>query len=77
MTMQPRPNNVIDQRKQAMRKHMNAAVAWAGGGAAGGIVLGLLMSSWSVVIIGFVLAVVGGFVNYNKAKKIVNHVDQY
>lgn len=77
MTMQPRPNNPIEQRKQAMRKHMNQAVAWTGGGLAGGALLGILASSWSLFIIVFVIGVVGGFVNYNKAQRIVNHVDEY
>ncbi|GAA1179033.1 hypothetical protein CGLAUT_08135 [Corynebacterium glaucum] len=77
MTMQPRPNNPIERRKQEMRKHMNAALAWGGGGVAGGVALGLIFSSWPLFILGFVVAVVGGFVNYNKAQKIVNHVDEY
>lgn len=76
--MQPRPNNPIEQRKQEMRKYMNAAVAWAGGGVAGGVLLFFLAGhSWFLLTLGLVLAVVGGFVNYNRAQKIVNHVDEY
>lgn len=77
MTMQPRPNNPIEQRKQAMRKHMTAAAAWTGGGVVGGLVLALLTSTWSLLVLGFVIGVVGGYVNWNKAQKIVNHVDEY
>ena len=77
MTMQPRPYNPIEQRKQAMRKHMNAAAAWTGGGVVGGVALLLLTGQWSLLILGFVVAVVGGYVNWNKAQKIVNHVDEY
>lgn len=78
MTMQPRPNNSIEQRKQDMRKYMNAAVAWAGGGVAGGVLLFFLAGhSWSLLILGFVAAVVGGYVNWDRAQKIINHVDEY
>lgn len=42
MTLQPRPNNPIEARKQAVRTYSRNAVLWAGGGVAGGIVLGLL-----------------------------------
>lgn len=78
MTMQPRPNNPIEQRKQQMRKYMNSAVAWAGGGLAGGVILFFLANhSWALLILGFVVAAVGGFVNYNRAQQIVNHVDKY
>ena len=77
MTMQPRPNNPTEMRKQAMRKYMNNAAMWAGGGVAGGVVLALLTQTWSLLIIGFVIAVVGGWTNWNKAQKIVNHVDEY
>ncbi len=77
MTLQPRPNNPIEARKAAVRQYSRNAVLWAGGGVAGGIVLGLLMSSWTVLILGFVVAVAGGLTNWNKVQKIVNHKDQY
>ena len=77
MTLQPRPNNPIEARKAAVRQYSRNAVLWAGGGVAGGIALGLLMSSWTVLIIGFVVAVAGGLTNWNKVQKIVNHKDQY
>lgn len=77
MTMQPRPNNPIDQRKAAVRQYSRNAALWAGGGVAGGIAFGLLFSSWTVFFIGLVVAVAGGFANWNKVQKIVNHKDQY
>ena len=77
MTLQPRPNNPIEARKQAVRTYSRNAAIWAGGGVAGGIVLGLLAGSWTVLILGFVIAVVGGDVNWNKVQRIVNHQDQY
>ena len=77
MTMQPRPHNPIEQRKAAVRKYSRNAAVWAGGGVAGGIALGLLMGSWSIFILGLVIAVAGGLVNWNKVQKIVNHRDNY
>lgn len=77
MTMQPRPNNPIEQRKAAVRKYSRNAVAWVGGGVIGGAALALLASSWTWLIIGLVLAVVGGVANYRKVQNIVNHRDNY
>lgn len=77
MTMQPRPNNPIDQRKAAVRQYSRNAALWAGGGVAGGIAFGLLFDTWTVFFIGLVVAVAGGFANWNKVQKIVNHKDQY
>ena len=77
MTLQPRPNNPIEARKQAVRTYSRNAAIWASGGVAGGIVLGLRAGSWTVLILGFVIAVVGGYVNWNKVQRIVNHQDQY
>lgn len=77
MTMQPRPNNPIEQRKAAVRHYSRNAALWAGGGVAGGIALGLLAGSWTIFILGLVIAVAGGAVNWNKVQRIVNHKDQY
>ncbi|WP_018297050.1 hypothetical protein [Corynebacterium lubricantis] len=77
MSMQRRNPNPIQSRKDAVRKYSRNAVLWAGGGVVGGIALGLLMSSWTLLIIGFVVAVVGGVVNYNKVQKIIKHKDNY
>lgn len=75
--MQRRNPNPIQARKDAVRKYSRNAVVFAGGGIVGGIALGLLFSSWTILILGFVIAVVGGVVNYNKVQKIVNHKDNY
>ncbi|MHA2789328.1 hypothetical protein ACXZ66_09310 [Corynebacterium sp. S7] len=75
MSMQRRNPNPIQSRKDAVRKYSKNAVLWAGGGVVGGIALGLLFGSWTLVIIGFVVAVIGGVVNYNKVQKIIKHKD--
>jgi len=77
MTMQPRPNDPIAQRKAAVRQYSRNAVLWAGGGVAGGIALGLIFSSWTFLFLGLVVAVAGGFTNWNKVQRIVSHKDQY
>ena len=77
MTMQRRPNNPIEQRKQAVRKYTRNAALSVGGGVVGGVALALLASSWTWLILGLVVAVVGGVWNWNKVQKIVNHRDNY
>lgn len=77
MTIQPRPNNPIEQRKAAVRKYSRNAALWAGGGVVGGIAFGLIFSSSAVLILGFVVAVAGGVTNWNKVQRIVNHKDEY
>lgn len=76
MTMQPRPNNPIEKRKADVRKYSRNTALWVAGGVGGGALMFLISgfgSAW--LIIGFVLAVVGGLYNYNKVRKIVNHKD--
>lgn len=75
MTMQHRPNSPIEQRKQAVRRYSRNAVLSVGGGVVGGVALGLLFTSWTWLILGLVVAVAGGFYNWNKIQKIVNHRD--
>lgn len=75
--MQRRNPNPIQARKDAVRKYSKNAVLFAGGGVVGGVALGLLMGSWTILVLGLVVAVVGGFVNYNKVQKIVNHQDPH
>lgn len=77
MTLQPRPNNPIEQRKQAVRRYSRNAVVWAGAGVTGGVALALLAHSWFFLAVGLVVAVAGGWSNYAKVQKIVNHRDQY
>ena len=75
--MQPRPNDPSAPRTAAVRPSSRNAVLWAGGGVAGGIAFGLIFSSWTFLFLGLVVAVAGGFTNWNKVQRIVNHKDQY
>ncbi|MDY5786543.1 MULTISPECIES: hypothetical protein [unclassified Corynebacterium] len=77
MTLQPRPNNPIEQRKQAVRRYSRNAVVWAGGGLAGGLALAVLLNSWLFLALGLIAAVAGGWSNYSKVQKIVNHRDNF
>lgn len=77
MTLQPRPNNPIEQRKQAVRRYSRNAVVWAGGGVAGGVALALLTQTWFFLAVGLVIAVAGGWANYSRVHKIINHRDHY
>lgn len=80
MTLQPRPNNPIEARKQAVRKYSRNAVVWSGGGVVGGVALGFLLGSpfsFTILVLGLVIGIVGGFVNYNKVQRIINHKDNY
>ncbi|GAB2504058.1 hypothetical protein CATRI_08560 [Corynebacterium atrinae] len=75
--MQRRPNNPIEQRKQAVRKYTRNAAVSVGVGVVGGVALGLLFTSWTFLILGMVVAVAGGYINWSKVQKIVNHQDNY
>lgn len=78
MTLQPRPHNPIEARKQAVREHSRNAVISVGGGVVGGVVLGLIFPSfWLWFSLGLVVAVVGGVYNYVKVQQIINHQDEY
>ena len=73
MTMQQRPNNPIAQRKQQVRKHSRNAVISVAGGLGAGVVLGVLsanLAAW--MVLGLIIAVVGGAYNWLKIQKIVN-----
>lgn len=76
MTMQPRPNNSIQQRKDKVRKHARNGVISVAAGVGGGLLLGFVFASSSFwIILGFVIAVVGGAYNAYKVNRIVNHKD--
>ncbi|MFH0410881.1 hypothetical protein ACG98H_02050 [Corynebacterium sp. L4756] len=74
MTMQPRPNNPIELKKQKVRKHARNGVISVVAGVGGGLLAGLVLvgSSWLWLSIGLVVAVVGGVSNWMKIQKIVN-----
>ena len=74
MSMQQRPNNPIAQRKQQVRKHSRNAVVCVVGGLGVGAVLGVLSAArfWAWMLVGAIVAVVGGGYNWLKIQKIVN-----
>jgi len=74
MSMQQRPNNPIAQRKQQVRKHSRNAVVCGAGGIGVGAVLGVLSAAsfWAWMLVGAIVAVVGGGYNWLKIQKIVN-----
>lgn len=76
MTMQPYPRNPIEQRKAAVRKYSRNGVIAVAGGVIGGAALWVLIDPMFMVL-GLIVAVVGGFVNYRRVQKIVNHRDEY
>ena len=74
MNMQQRPNNPIAQRKQQVRKHSRNAVVCVVAGLGVGAVLGVLSAAsfWAWMLVGAIVAVVGGGYNWLKIQKIVN-----
>lgn len=78
MSMQPTSHNPIDRRKAAVRKYSKNGLISVSAGIGGGVLFAFLFSSSSFwLILGFIVAVVGGVYNYNKVRKIVNHKDHY
>lgn len=73
--LQPRPQNPIQLRKDAVRRYTRNAVVWTGGGVITGAVLGLLASSWPLFVMIALVGVVGGFINWQKVQRIVNYRD--
>lgn len=76
MTMQPRPSNPIEKRKADVRKYTRNTALWVGGGVVGGLGMFLISgfgSTW--LVLGFIIAVVGGLVNANKVRKTLNGKD--
>ncbi|MGP6172838.1 hypothetical protein [Corynebacterium sp. A21] len=76
MSMQQHPHNPIEQRKQAVRKHTRNGAIAVGGGIIGGIALTLILTNWTFLILGLIVAVVGGLAAYRKVTRIINHKDQ-
>ena len=73
--MSPYRNNPIEKRKQDVRKHMKAGAIGAGVAVVGGAALAVMAESFSLLILGLILAVVIGGYNWMKIQKIVNHKD--
>lgn len=73
MTMQRRPNNPIEASKQAVRKHSRNGLISVGAGVGGGVLMTILFGNpgfW--LVLGLVVAVVGGAANFLKVRKIIN-----
>ena len=68
-------SNPIQQRKDAVCRYSRNAVVWTGGGVVAGVAIGLLASSLPLFIILTVIGFAGGFINWQKVQKIVNHRD--
>ncbi|MBP3087935.1 hypothetical protein EML15_02025 [Corynebacterium sp. sy017] len=77
MSLQHRPNNPIELRKQAVRRNAAKALICVGGGVVGGLSLGFLLASQTLMVLGFVIAVVGGAFYANKVRSIINQRDNY
>ncbi|WJZ03112.1 hypothetical protein [Corynebacterium freiburgense] len=75
MTMQPYPRNPIELRKQAVRRHAKNGVIAVSGGVIGGAALAFLTGSSFFLILGLIIAVVGGFSSYRRVQRIVNYKD--
>ena len=78
MSMQPTSQNPIERRKASVRKYSKNGVISVGAGIGGGLLFAFLFSRSSFwLILGFIVAVVGGVYNYGKVRKIINHKDHY
>ena len=74
MSMQQYPRNPIEQRKRAVRTYFrNGVVSVAGG--VDGILLSIITQASFWLFLGMIIAVVGGFVNYRRVRRIINHRD--
>lgn len=76
MTLQPRPNNPIQHRKDQVRKYTRNGVVSVAAGLGGGLLLWWMLSPGGLfMILGMVIAVVGGAYNARKVNQIINHRD--
>jgi membrane protein len=75
MSMQQYPRNPIEQRKRAVRTYFRNGVVSVAGGVAGGILLSIITQASFWLFLGMIIAVVGGFVNYRRVRRIINHRD--
>ena len=77
MTMQNRPHNPIEQRKTAVRQYTRNGVISVAAGVGGGVLMTLISGGLMWLILGLVVAVVGGVHYYRKVQNIINHKDNY
>lgn len=75
MTVQHYSNNPIEHRKQEVRRHVKQGALWVGAGLIGGVALMLLSHGYVYMILGAIVAVAGGAVNWMKVSKILNYKD--
>lgn len=76
MTMIPRPNNPIELRKSQVRRYSRNGVVSIAAGVGGGLALWWLLSPGAIfMVLGLVVAVVGGGYNFLKVNRIINHRD--
>ena len=75
MSMQQYPRNPIEQRKRAVRTYFRNGGVSVAGGVAGGILLSIITQASFWLFLGLIIAVVGGFVNYRRVRRIINHRD--
>ncbi|QNQ90535.1 hypothetical protein GP475_07705 [Corynebacterium poyangense] len=74
MSLQNYSNNPIARRKAAVRRYTRNGIICVGAGVVGGAILAL-MSSHVFLLLGLIVAVVGGTWNWMKVKEIINHRD--
>lgn len=75
MTMQRYPQNPIEMRKQAVRRHARNGVVAVAGGVVGGLALSVLFHTSFFLILGLIIAAAGGFVSYQRVQRIINYKD--
>lgn len=74
MTMQPRPLNPIEKKKQDVRRYSRNGVISVAAGAGVGVLSFLFLSTnvFVCLAIALIIAVVGGGYNFLKVQKIIN-----
>ncbi|MDO5098855.1 MAG: hypothetical protein Q4D85_08850 [Corynebacterium sp.] len=77
MTLQPRPSNPIEQRKQAVRRYSRLALQTGVGTVGTGLVLWALSGQLSVFVFFLLLGIAGVGYFWRKVNQIVNHKDNY
>ncbi|MCS4536226.1 hypothetical protein [Corynebacterium sp. HS2168-gen11] len=76
MTMQPRPTNPIELRKQQVREHVRAIAISTPIALVSLVILGFVSTSM-LFMITFLVATAVGAVNAVKLRRVINHKDQY